>query len=73
MGTGSLLVGVALAVVIGAYLARPFCGARLGSAVDRQIDAWVAQVRAEWDKQLAGNARDDSGAASKSLPDEEST
>ena len=56
MGTGSLLVGVALAVVVGAYLARPLCRARMGSGVDRQIDAWVAQVRAEWEKEPAGEA-----------------
>ena len=73
MGIGSLLVGVALAVVVGAYLARPFCGPRPVSAVDRQIDAWVAQVREEWGEQLAGDARDDGGAASKALPDEGST
>ena len=73
MGTGSLLVGVALAVVVGAYLARPLCRVRPASGVDRQIDAWVAQVREEWDKQRAGDARDGSGAASGALLDEEST
>ena len=71
MGIGSLLVGVALAVVVGAYLARPFCGPGQGSAVDRRIDAWVAQVREEWDEQPGGDARGDDGAPSQSLPDEE--
>ncbi|MGD1997169.1 MAG: zinc ribbon domain-containing protein [Anaerolineae bacterium] len=42
MSIGSILVGVALALVVGAYLARPF---RSGGGLDRQIEAWVAQVR----------------------------
>jgi len=45
MGVGSILVGIALALVVGAYLARPFRSARAGLELDRTIEAWVAQVR----------------------------
>ncbi len=43
MSTGSVLVALALAVVVGAYLLRPF---RRQAGPDRAIEAWVARVRA---------------------------
>ena len=45
MSIGSALVGVALVLVVGAYLARPFRRAEVD--LERAIEAWVAQVRAE--------------------------
>jgi uncharacterized paraquat-inducible protein A len=45
MSVGSILVGVALALIVGAYLARPFRRAEVDP--DQTIEAWVAQVRAE--------------------------
>jgi hypothetical protein len=45
VGIGSILVAIALALVVGAYLARPFRRAETGAG--RTIEAWVAQVRAE--------------------------
>ena len=45
MDIGSIVVGVAVALVVGAYLARPF---RTTEAdLDQSIDAWGTQVRAE--------------------------
>ena len=46
MGVGSVLVGIAVGLVVVAYLARPFLVARARRDVDRAIEAWVAQVRA---------------------------
>lgn len=45
MGIGSILVVIALALVVGVYLARPF--RKAGSDADRAIEAWVARARAE--------------------------
>jgi len=45
MGIGSILVAIALALVVGAYLARPF--RRAGIDADPTIEAWVAQARAK--------------------------
>lgn len=45
MGIGSILVAIALALVVGVYLARPF--RRAGIDADRAIEAWVAQARAQ--------------------------
>jgi hypothetical protein len=47
MGIGSILVGIALLLVVAAYLARPFRVARPGVGLDRAIEGWVAQVEAE--------------------------
>jgi hypothetical protein len=47
MGIGSMFVGVALLLVVAAYLARPFRVARAGVGLDRAIEAWVAQVGTE--------------------------
>ena len=45
MSIGTVLVGIAVVLLVGTYLARPF---RKGEAVlDRAIETWVAQVRAE--------------------------
>jgi hypothetical protein len=44
MGLGSILVGIAAAIVVAAYVALPF--RRTGGAPDRVIETWVAQVRA---------------------------
>jgi hypothetical protein len=44
MGIGSILVGVAFALGVGAYLARPFRRGRVD--LDRAIEIWVSQVRA---------------------------
>ena len=46
MSLGSILVALALALVCGAYLARPFRIADGIASLDRAIEAWVAQVRA---------------------------
>jgi len=47
MGVGSVFLGIALLLVVAAYLARPFRIARAGMDLDRAIEAWVAQVRVE--------------------------
>lgn len=47
MSIGAVLVALALALVAAAYLARPFRAARTGVELDRAIEEWVAQVRAE--------------------------
>jgi len=43
MSPGSLLIGLALALVVGAWLARPF---RRAADPDRAIECWVARTRA---------------------------
>ena len=43
MGIGSVLVGIACALIVGAYLARPF--RRPEADRDQVIEAWVARVR----------------------------
>jgi len=45
MSIGSVLVGIAVALVAGTYLARPFRSARVD--LDRAIEVWVAQVCAD--------------------------
>jgi hypothetical protein len=47
VSVGSVLVGTALLLVVGIYLARPFRAAQGGADLDQVIEAWVAQVRAE--------------------------
>jgi hypothetical protein len=44
MGVGSILVGIAVAIAVGAYVALPF--RKAGRGPDKVIEAWVAQVRA---------------------------
>jgi hypothetical protein len=46
VSVGSVLVGIAVALVVAACLARPFLVARARGDVDRSIETWVAQVRA---------------------------
>jgi uncharacterized OB-fold protein len=41
MSIGSILVGLALALVVAAYLARPF---RAAYTADQVIETWVARV-----------------------------
>ena len=53
MGIGSILVGIAVAMVVVAYLARPFRPARANAGLDREIEAGVAQVRTEREKERA--------------------
>jgi hypothetical protein len=43
MSIGSILIVIALALVVGACLARPF--RKAGIDADRAIEAWVAQAR----------------------------
>ncbi len=45
MSIGSILVGIALALVTGTYVARPFRTATVD--LDRAIETWVTEVRAE--------------------------
>ena len=47
MAISSVLVGVALVVVVVSYLLRPFRVGRGPADRDREIETWVAQVRAE--------------------------
>jgi hypothetical protein len=51
MSIGTILVAIALVLVVGAYLARPF---RQTAGSDREIEAWVAQVKAERRSKGAG-------------------
>lgn len=44
MGLGSILVGLSIALVAGAYLARPFV--RTSARPEKAIEQWVAQLRA---------------------------
>ena len=48
MSWGSILVGVALTLVLVAYVARPF--RRTGAYRDQEIEAWVTQARREAEK-----------------------
>jgi hypothetical protein len=45
MSIGSLLVGIAVLLIVVAYLARPFRPTD-GAGVDRTIEAWVSRVQA---------------------------
>ena len=49
MSIGSVLVGVAVALVVGAYLARPFrvVSVSADANLERDIEAWVAQARSQ--------------------------
>jgi hypothetical protein len=44
MGIGSVLVGIGIALIVGAYLARPFRRVSAPADIDQAIEAWVAQV-----------------------------
>jgi hypothetical protein len=50
VSVGSVLVGVGIALVVAAYLARPFRVRRSGVDLDRVIETWVAQARATGDQ-----------------------
>jgi len=47
MSIGSILVGVAVVVIVGAYLARPFRIVTVGADLDRDIETWVSLVQVE--------------------------
>ena len=47
MSIGSILVGVSVALLVAAYLARPFRPTRAGDDVDRMIETWVTRARSE--------------------------
>jgi len=59
MSIGSILVGIAVAMVVVAYLARPFRGARANVHLDREIEAGVARVRAEKEKAQGDTAAEE--------------
>jgi uncharacterized paraquat-inducible protein A len=59
MGIGSVLVGIAAAMVVVAYLARPFRRARANVHLDREIEARVARVRAEREKAQGDTAAEE--------------
>lgn len=52
MSLGAILVGVALAILTGAYLARPFRPAGAEGEFDHAIEVWVARMRdePEWEE-----------------------
>jgi hypothetical protein len=50
VSVGSVLVGVGIALVVAAYLARPFRVRRSGADLDRVVEIWVGQVRATGDE-----------------------
>ena len=47
MNAGSALIGVAVVLVVVAYLARPFRSTQVSRDLDQVIEGWVALVRAE--------------------------
>ncbi|MGD1992189.1 MAG: zinc-ribbon domain-containing protein [Anaerolineae bacterium] len=47
MSIGSILVGVAVALLVAAYLARPFRPTRAGGDIDRSIETWVARAQSD--------------------------
>lgn len=69
MGIGSILVGVAAALVVGAFVARPFRRMQAGG-VDRVIESWVAQARAEGEQrsELAEEQRSKAGEPAAFCP-----
>ena len=50
VSVGSVLVGIGIALVVAAYLARPFRVVRSGADLDRVVETWVGQVRATGDQ-----------------------
>ena len=62
MSIGSILVGVAIALVVAAFAARPFRRTQADD-VERLIERWVAQARAETEseKQEAGGRGQEAG------------
>jgi hypothetical protein len=47
MSGGSILVGLALSLVVIAYLARPFRPAQARADLDRAIEVWLARLEVE--------------------------
>ena len=62
MGIGSILVGIALLLVVVAYLARPFRVAGASPGLDRAIETWVALMRAQGDGGRRGRGAEEQGA-----------
>ena len=62
MGIGSILVGVALLLVVVAYVVRPFRVAGAKAGLDRAIEAWVAQVRVEGQRSRGAEEQQTKGA-----------
>jgi hypothetical protein len=60
MGIGSIIVGLALTLVVGAYLSRPFRTAARETDLDPLIEAWVRHAREE---QAAPPPHPDAGEA----------
>jgi hypothetical protein len=50
VSVGSVLVGAGVALVVVAYLVRPFRVRRRGVDLDRVVETWVAQARAMGDQ-----------------------
>jgi hypothetical protein len=50
VSVGSVLVGVGIALVVAAYLVRPFRVKCSEADLDRVIEIWVGQVRAMGDQ-----------------------
>lgn len=65
MSVGSILIGLALALVVGAWLARPF---RRAADPERAIEHWVAQARAVARRELLAGGQEERPAAG---PEEE--
>ncbi len=59
MSIGAILAGAALALLVGAYLARPF--RRVQIEPDRAIERWVAQVRRREGRTAAGQGGKETG------------
>jgi hypothetical protein len=59
MGIGSVLVGIAVTMVVVAYLARPFRQVRANADLDQEIEARVAQARAEREKAQGDTAAEE--------------
>ncbi|HIE37727.1 MAG TPA: zinc ribbon domain-containing protein [Anaerolineae bacterium] len=55
MSVGAILVGAALTLLVGAYLARPF--RRMRVEPDRAIEYWVAQVRERGGREARAQGR----------------
>jgi NADH pyrophosphatase NudC (nudix superfamily) len=67
MTLGSLLIGIAVTLVVVAYLARPFRAER--RSVDAQIEAWVAEARrASTASPPASSSEASSSEAASALP-----
>jgi hypothetical protein len=53
MGIGSVLVGLGVAILVSAYLVRPFRKGKVD--LDRAIETWVGQIRSGERTESAGD------------------